>query len=72
MWADCLCCWPQKPFIRRAVGWGLVGRPPRPPGWYVDIGGWPHGYFASWDEALALALTYLRSEDDARRVLYSY
>jgi hypothetical protein len=68
-WADCSCCWPQKPFIRKAVGWVILGSPQRgtedeeiPPFWYLDIGGWPKGHYDTWGDALKAAGRYLESE----------
>lgn len=58
IWADCSCCWPQKPFIRKAVGW-KVGGTPVPPFWYLDIGDWPTGRYDTWADALAAAARYL-------------
>lgn len=67
-WADCGCCWPQKPKVRKAADWLILGSPGEPdepvtPFWYVEIGGWPQGHFDSWDSALCAAGRYLRDED---------
>lgn len=62
IWADCSCCWPQKPFIRKAVGWTVIekdGETPVPPFWYLNIGGWPTGHYDTWADALAAAARYL-------------
>lgn len=58
-WADCSCCYPQKPFIRKAVGWFFIPGREVPPFWYVDIGGWPRGCYETWEDALAGARRYL-------------
>lgn len=63
-WADCDCCWPQKPFIRKAVGWKHLGVAKQntdvSPFWYVDVGGWPRGHHKTWEKARDAALKYLK------------
>ena len=68
-WADCSCCWPQKPFIRKAVGWTLLGSRERnepdeevPPFWYYEVGGWPRGHYDTWEAAMRGAGRYLERE----------
>jgi len=66
-WADCSCCWPQKPRIRKAIGWSFYGpeglqEDPLPPFWYMEISGWPRGHFDTWEEALKAAEAYLAGE----------
>lgn len=64
-WATCDCCWPQKPFIRKAVGWYHINGGPRdtiPPFWYLDLGGWPTGHYDTWEQALYAAGQYLIRE----------
>lgn len=66
-WADCSCCWPQKPFIRKAIGWTIIGATTPedaeiPPFWYLDIGGWPRGHYDTWHEALKGAERYLERD----------
>lgn len=62
-WADCSCCWPQKPKVRKAIGWYVVD-PDEPidPFWYLEIGGWPKGNFETWEQAMKAAGRYLKSE----------
>jgi hypothetical protein len=57
----CSCCYPQKPVIRKAVGWYLIAdtNEPVPPFWYVEIGGWPKGHYATWGRAMEAATLYL-------------
>lgn len=69
VWSDCSCCWPQKPFIRKAVGWFIIGNSkkgepdmPIPPYWYLEIGGWPTGHYGTWEDALRGALRYLERD----------
>jgi hypothetical protein len=73
-WADCSCCWPQKPFIRKAIGWTIYEDDPEtgeydksrwteiPPFWHLDISGWPKGHYDTWAEALEAARKYLETE----------
>jgi hypothetical protein len=65
-WSDCSCCWPQKPKIKKAIGWSIYNGEGTweevDPFWYLDIGGWPKGQFKSWEEALKGAYRYLRGE----------
>ncbi|KPC89895.1 hypothetical protein ADL27_38430 [Streptomyces sp. NRRL F-6602] len=66
-WADCRCCWPQKPAIRKAVGWRRLGKTPDvdeaiPPFWYLKIGPWSRGHYDTWEEARDAAFYYLSDE----------
>lgn len=63
-WAKCACCYPQKPKVRKAVGWYLIGdgpdqNEPVPDFWYVEVGGWPKGHYATWERAIEAAALYL-------------
>lgn len=60
----CSCCYPQKPVIRKAVGWYFICEEGRkeeiaPAFWYVEIGGWPKGNYATWERAMEAATLYL-------------
>ena len=65
IFANCHCCYPQKPKVRKAVGWYLwateeAAEPePCPDFWYVEVGGWPKGHYASWERAMEAARLYL-------------
>lgn len=63
-WADCSCCYPQKPFIKKAEGWVILGDnwtedEEVPSFWYLEISGWPKGHYATWEDAMQGAREYL-------------
>jgi hypothetical protein len=68
IFSRCSCCYPQKPRVRKAVGWFVISydpefrKTPIPDFWYVEIGGWPKGNYSSWERAMEAATLYLKRE----------
>lgn len=65
IFSRCSCCYPQKPKVRKAVGWYLWtdgSEEPIPDFWYVEVGGWPKGSYTTWDRAMEAAALYLKRE----------